>query len=67
MRIYYNGKRLSNDNFLAIMFSSGVHEVEYNHMNKIISIDRKKVTDFMIIGFYYLEKTEKSYKLSYLF
>lgn len=67
MRVYYNGKRLANDDFLPITFSNGVHEIEYNHIKKIISIDRKPVFDFMIIGFYYLEKTEKAYKLSYLF
>ena len=67
MRVYYSGKRLSNDNFLSIMFGNGVHEVEYNHTKKIISVDRKPIYDFMIIGFYLLEKTEKAYKLSYLF
>lgn len=67
MRIYYNGKRLANDDFLSIMFSNGVHEIEYNYTKKLISVDRKPIFDFVIIGFYLLEKTEKAYKLSYLF
>lgn len=67
MRVYYNGKRLANDDFLSIMFSNGIHEIEYNHTKKLISVDRKPIFDFMIIGFFILEKTEKAYKLSCIF